>query len=330
MPKVSVAMTTYNGEKYILKQLQSLYGQSYPIDEVIICDDSSSDATAALVEAFLKEKQLFHWHFSVNKKNLGFKANFRQAIAGTTGDYIFLCDQDDIWESDKIEAMLAEMIKNPKIKALNCSFIFIDSDDRVKPLVNRRGYCNGDSLPLTVADGAVVNIPFSLIAGRNFFPGCTMVMTRDLKELYLKETRETLVHDWYLNFLAALVFDGLYFYHCPLIRYRLHEENTIGMDVVLEKTLTVRGDRQKRLAEVSNDEATVTEFLAVAQKYGADRGSKIFYLQSYLRFFAAKKQALMKKSLFGILGLYRQAAIYRQYQSFRSRLLDIYTVVKRG
>ena len=151
-----------------------------------------------------------------------------------------------------------------------------------------------------------------------------------MKELYLKEPRENLVHDWYLNFLAAFFFDGLYFYNDPLIRYRLHGENTIGMDVVLEKTVATRGDRQKRLAEVAGDEATVTEFLTVAEKYGAGRGGKVSCLQSYLRFFAAKKQALMKKSLFGIIGLYRQATIYRQYQSFRSRLMDIYTVIKRG
>ena len=323
-------MTTYNGEKYIIKQLQSLYEQSVRMDEVVICDDASTDGTAALIETFIKENELPHWHCFVNENNLGFKRNFYQSIRKTTGEIIFLCDQDDIWDCRKIELMTQEMAKNPKITALNCSFNFMDENDGNKPVRNKRGLCNGNSLPLTVPANGMAEIPFALIAGRNYFPGCTLAITKDLKELYLKEFKENVLHDWYLNFLAAFYFDGLYFYNRPLIDYRIHAENTVGMDVVFHKTVASRSSRETRLAEVAYDEAQVRDFLATAEKYAKTRAEKVAYLQSYLDFFEAKKQALAQRSFCGILGLYRHAEVYKRYQSSKSRLMDIYAVMKKG
>ena len=77
---ISIAMTTYNGEKFVIKQLQSLLNQTLQPDEVIIHDDRSSDSTPELVQKFIKENNLTNWHFSVNEKNLGYKQNFYETI----------------------------------------------------------------------------------------------------------------------------------------------------------------------------------------------------------------------------------------------------------
>lgn len=95
MAKISVAMTTYNGSKYIIKQLDSLKNQSRKIDELVICDDCSTDNTVELVNDYIKSNNLEGWNMYSNENNLGFINNFKQAIKKTTGDIIFLCDQDD-------------------------------------------------------------------------------------------------------------------------------------------------------------------------------------------------------------------------------------------
>lgn len=80
MAKISVAMTTYNGSNYIIKQLDSLKNQSRKIDELIICDDCSTDNTVELVNDYIKSNNLEGWNIYSNENNLGFINNFKQAI----------------------------------------------------------------------------------------------------------------------------------------------------------------------------------------------------------------------------------------------------------
>ena len=80
MAKISVAMTTYNGSKYIIKQLDSLKNQSRKIDELVICDDCSTDNTVELVNDYIKSNNLEGWNIYSNENNLGFINNFKQAI----------------------------------------------------------------------------------------------------------------------------------------------------------------------------------------------------------------------------------------------------------
>ena len=100
----SIAMCTYNGEKYIRQQLESLIGQTLPPDEIVICDDCSKDRTVHVVRDTLKDWD-GHWQLVCNEKNLGFKKNFEKAISLCRGDIIYLSDQDDVWDPRKIETM---------------------------------------------------------------------------------------------------------------------------------------------------------------------------------------------------------------------------------
>ena len=97
----SVALCTYNGAKYIQEQLDSILSQSLPINEIVICDDGSTDETAEIIER-IKSKANTTIHLFKNTSNLGFKNNFLKAISLCAGDIIFLSDQDDIWESNKV------------------------------------------------------------------------------------------------------------------------------------------------------------------------------------------------------------------------------------
>ncbi|MCQ2441204.1 MAG: glycosyltransferase [Clostridia bacterium] len=105
MLKISVAMTSYNGEKFIKTQLSSLLKQIRKPDEVIIVDDVSTDNTVEIIKDFITENGLYDWKLTVNEENLGFKQNFKKALSLATGDIIFLCDQDDDWCEDTIASI---------------------------------------------------------------------------------------------------------------------------------------------------------------------------------------------------------------------------------
>lgn len=100
---VSIAMATYNGEKYLKEQLDSIYAQTYKNIEVIVCDDCSSDKTVEILDEY---KEKYGLKYYINEKNLGFKKNFEKAISLCSGDFIALADQDDIWIESKIEIFL--------------------------------------------------------------------------------------------------------------------------------------------------------------------------------------------------------------------------------
>lgn len=104
-PKVSVVVTTYNGAKYLCQQLDSILGQTYPVDEVIIQDDGSTDSTPDICRQY--EAQHPNVHFFQNAENMGFNRNFETACMRTTGDLVALSDQDDVWFPDKIERQVA-------------------------------------------------------------------------------------------------------------------------------------------------------------------------------------------------------------------------------
>lgn len=108
--RISVAMATYNGARFITEQLDSIRLQSLPVDQVILRDDGSSDQTLEIVREYLETYELAPaWRITQNGKRLGYAENFRAAVEETDGDYVFFCDQDDIWEPDRVEDMVSEM-----------------------------------------------------------------------------------------------------------------------------------------------------------------------------------------------------------------------------
>jgi glycosyltransferase involved in cell wall biosynthesis len=106
LPLVSIALCTYNGEKFLRTQLDSLLDQTYRNIEVIAVDDTSSDSTVGILKEYAaKDSRL---KFFVNEKNLGYNKNFEKACQLTSGDLIATSDQDDIWDLDKIETMITQ------------------------------------------------------------------------------------------------------------------------------------------------------------------------------------------------------------------------------
>ena len=109
---ISVAIATYNGQEFIKEQLLSILNQTMPVDEIVICDDQSSDDTVRIIQELLCDKIYLYQ----NEKNLGNKLNFKKAPSYCKGDYIFLCDQDDIWKPNKVQTMIEIMQNHLEIK----------------------------------------------------------------------------------------------------------------------------------------------------------------------------------------------------------------------
>lgn len=104
MKTVSIIMCTYNGERFLREQLDSIVRQTYPVHELIVQDDCSVDGTAEIVKGYAKRYPFIQ--FIENEVNKGINLNFFSAISRATGDYIAISDQDDIWELDKIEKQI--------------------------------------------------------------------------------------------------------------------------------------------------------------------------------------------------------------------------------
>lgn len=127
--RISVCMGVYNGEKYIKEQLESIRLQTRQPDEVILCDDRSTDTTCQVVDEYLTEhSELTGWSFLHNEKNLGYPENFYHVMDCCTGDIVFLADQDDIWDMHKIERMCEMLDEHEDVKVLACTFGLIDSE----------------------------------------------------------------------------------------------------------------------------------------------------------------------------------------------------------
>lgn len=211
---ISVAMTTYNGSKYIIEQLDSIKNQTFPPDEVIICDDSSTDNTAHLVINYLSENHLDNWKFSVNKQRLGWRENFRKAISITKGEIVFFSDQDDLWSIDKIEIMSNLMLR------YNMGCLYAESEK-----IDAQGNIINKHIAEDYFTGRLEQILFS----PSFYAvgglGCCMCVRRRIITKYIDLNIREDDHDSQCPRIAVF-YDSLWKLDKPLIKYRIHDNNT--------------------------------------------------------------------------------------------------------
>lgn len=208
---ISLAMPTYNGEKYLREQLDSIYNQTLVPDEVVVVDDCSTDGTPAILEEY---KQKFGLKYYVNEKNLGYNKNFEKAICLCSGDYIALSDQDDVWFKDKIEVSYQAIRKFPEEKpALVSSFVEqVDADLR---LVRK------DVARMQEGD-------WRLNLTRYNAQGCTLMFNRALLK-YILPFPEDMIYDAYIGLTASMV-GNRYYIPKRLEYYRLYGGNSLASD----------------------------------------------------------------------------------------------------
>lgn len=227
--RISIAMATYNGARYIQEQLQSFVEQTHQPDELIITDDCSTDQTEAIVCKFA-ETAPFKVKFYRNERNLGYCGNFNAALSKTTGDLVFLSDQDDVWFPEKIEYMMGVAERHPEALVVMNDAALTDGD------LNEVG--------LTKL-GQIKSGGFSM---ESFVMGCCCVVRRELLDFCMPIPTGFKAHDnWLVQFADGLnskVIDPV-----VLQYYRRHESNE-SQFIVNRTTKVTR--TQARLHSVVN------------------------------------------------------------------------------
>jgi len=203
-------MATYNGAQYIEEQLQSFVDQTRQPDEVVVCDDGSTDATLEVVENF-KESAPFDFFIYRNEKNLGFIKNFEKAISLCSGDVIFLSDQDDVWFENKIDIVEREFKNSSAMVVINDQVI---TDSNLKEsgatkLDNARRLGYSESW---------------------FITGCCTAFRSGWVDLICPIPVEIGSHDIWINRLADML-DLRKIIFTPLQFYRRHETNASESEV---------------------------------------------------------------------------------------------------
>jgi glycosyltransferase involved in cell wall biosynthesis len=208
--KVSVCLASYNGEKFIREQIESILSDLRQFDELIICDDGSTDGTCSIIRSFNDARvTLIH-----NKKNLGYARNFEKLISLATGDYIFLADQDNIWLKGKVQKVLSVFEKDDSIRLVCHNLRPIDASG------------NNFEMNMPLCRGGKVN-SFVLLV-RHFikaqFYGCTFCLNRRGMNDLLSFPSSTYAHDHWIIVWAA-VNGQVFFLDEALIKYRRHDSN---------------------------------------------------------------------------------------------------------
>jgi glycosyltransferase involved in cell wall biosynthesis len=214
---ISIALATYNGEKYLREQLDSIYAQTYKLLEVVVTDDCSTDDTITILQEY---QQKYRLKYFINDYVLGFVKNFERAISLCEGDYIALSDQDDVWLPRKIEILYNEMIaceiSNPDKSIIVHHDVYI-VDESLKNNHIKFINCRGKVFGLN-----------NLLFGNPKVQGASSMFNRKLKEICFPLPVNVPLHDLYISYVCAC-FGIRKFISEPLMLYRQHSNNQIGV-----------------------------------------------------------------------------------------------------
>ena len=211
---ISIAMTTFNGGMFLREQLESIYNQTKVPDEVVVCDDGSTDDTIAILEEYKETKGL---KLYVNGVQLGVNQNFYKAISLCTGDYIALCDQDDVWLPKKLQITYDKMCELDGDYPVAVSSRCINVDEELHPLTEYRkiedSSCYADTF---------IDITCS--------QGCSLMINMQLKNIVLStqgQIGDRCMFDSYIAKVAAM--RGVkYNIGDKLMLYRHHSRNVVA------------------------------------------------------------------------------------------------------
>lgn len=218
--RISIALCTWNGAPHLPEQLASLAGQTRLPDELIVCDDASTDESVAIVQQFA-QRAPFPIHLRQNPARLGVIRNFTKAIVQCSGDLIFLCDQDDVWHRDKIAVILREF----------------DNDDALGALFTNARLADGttlwDHIGFRPRERRAVNDgrAFDVLMRHNVVTGATLAFRDRWREalLPIPEVPGMLHDQWIATIIAAVApLDCL---DACLIDYRQHAGQQVGVGV---------------------------------------------------------------------------------------------------
>lgn len=246
---ISIAMCTYNGERFLQEQLDSFLAQTRLPDELVVCDDGSQDGTVAILEAFAAQAP-FPVRLFINPQNLGFSKNFEKAISLCQGDIIALSDQDDVWLPEKLERFEQVFLNFPEVGYVFCDASVVDENLRPLNFSVWNFYDFSWVSPQVFLPGEFSKM-FSKIRA---IAGALMAIRSDLCRLIFP-IPPLWVHDDWISFAGGIIM-GVAAIPDKCNKYRQHSDQSCG---IITKSFS---DRFSKSYSISSK-----HFLKIAAKY---------------------------------------------------------------
>jgi glycosyltransferase involved in cell wall biosynthesis len=305
-------MCTYNGAQYLQEQLESIAAQSRLPDELVVCDDGSTDESVDILKSFALRAP-FPVQLTINVRNLGSRKNFEKAMGFCKFEIISLADQDDIWKPQKLAALEKTLKEHPE-----AGYVFSDAE-----LIDERGTPLRTTLWESIRFRGAVLRNFSqtkqvaILLRRNAATGATMAFRSSLNSMVLPISSH-FVHDYWISLLASSVASYGVPVAEPLIQYRQHDGQQIGVRPrsIFEK---VRWARQVGPAEYSNRTQGYLDMkerlLALAAEGWPFPAEHMVLLQEKISHFSQRAEAHSKRGTSKLSGVFSEALTGR-YQRF--------------
>ncbi|WP_299572751.1 glycosyltransferase family 2 protein [uncultured Leptotrichia sp.] len=236
--KIDILMATYNGEKYLVEQLDSIINQTYRNWNLLIRDDNSTDKTLEIIQNYHKKDKRIKI-LKDNKGNLGIVRNFEELLKSSESEFIMFSDQDDIWVENKLD-MYLKMIEKIKNKG------FMIHSDAILFDKNKSNILKDTFISKKAINKGLENVFFNY-----FVQGATILISKEIKNFILPFPKEVYLHDRYIHLISELFFERI-FVNKALIYYRQHGDNQIGAKNTIRELLSKRyfDERDRRLIKV--------------------------------------------------------------------------------
>lgn len=236
--KIDILMATYNGEKYLVEQLDSIINQTYHNWNLLIRDDNSTDKTLEIIQNYHKKDKRIKI-LKDNKGNIGIVRNFEELLKSSESEFIMFSDQDDIWVENKLD-MYLKMIEKIKNKG------FMIHSDAILFDKNKSNILKDTFISKKAINRGLENVFFNY-----FVQGATILISKEIKNFILPFPKEVYLHDRYIHLISELFFERI-FVNKALIYYRQHGDNQIGAKNTIRELLSKRyfDERDRQLIKV--------------------------------------------------------------------------------
>jgi glycosyltransferase involved in cell wall biosynthesis len=292
---ISIAMATYNGEKYIREQLNSILAQTEHDFEVVICDDVSTDSTLSILKEY--EKKDYRFRIYENEKNLGYRENFNKAVSLCKGDFIAFSDQDDIWLPNHLQA-LKENIGENFVCAGRAQRFF--GDNTLLDLFQPTNY------QVENLTSQIKKLLFQCYA-LNMYQGASQMISRRAVETYFPIEEDEYAHDWALA--ANAIAENKFIYINKVItKWRKHSAQVTST----HHSRKIRKNRLKKFVQymLDNNKNFSEEILAILQKALEFHSySSIFYCLSNISHAIKISKIIYGRSVKQVLGYLLTASL---------------------
>ena len=301
--KIDILMATYNGEKYLKEQIDSILNQTAQDFRLLISDDCSQDGTRQILQEYVeKDNRVVVF---LQTKNLGVVRNFEYLMEKVENEYFMFSDQDDVWQKDKIQKSIDQMVKTDSdLVYSDLEVVSQDLDVLYQSYWKLKGF---EKKVKKYND-------FKSLYLNNFVTGCTMLVKSKWLEkiLPLPHKSNYILHD-YWTALVVSKFGKMTYLAQPLVKYRQHFSNNIGSK---KRSDQIKDFRQMRELFIDVKKDHFKTFMQNAEVF-EDEEIEVLNKQSYQYFEElkqVKKVSLKKSALFW--KLYRYENFSYAFQNF--------------